>query len=87
MRPEHLSLARSEGALALPITISGVEQLGGHSLLYGTLPSGASGAEGPRITAQVAGQVATKIGDSATVYAPPGHCRLFAGDGNEQAVR
>ena len=50
------------------MTITGVEQLGGHSLLYGTLP-GAGGKDGPRITAQVAGQVSTRIGDTATVYA------------------
>ena len=81
VRPEHLSLEATPGALALPITITGVEQLGGHSLLYGTLPN-----HGPRITAQVAGQVATKIGDTATVYARPESCRLFASGNFEQAV-
>jgi len=82
VRPEHLSLGAQDGALALPITITGVEQLGGHSLLYGTLPN-----NGPRITAQVAGQVTTRISDTATVYANAANCRLFAADGAEQAVR
>ena len=87
VRPEHLTLEATQGAIALPMTVTGVEQLGGHSLLYGTLPGGKAGAEGPRITAQVAGQVSTKIGETATVYAAPDICRLFATDGNEQAVR
>jgi len=82
VRPEHLTLDAAPAALALPITITGVEQLGGHSLLYGTLPN-----DGPRITAQVAGQVATKIGDTTTVYATPDTCRLFTTGGSEQAVR
>ena len=43
-----------------------------------------TGAEGPRITAQVAGQVSTKIGETTTVYAAPDICRLFATDGNER---
>ncbi len=86
VRPEHLTVDAVPGALALPITITGVEQLGGHSLLYGTLP-GAGDKDGPRITAQVAGQVTTKIGDTTTVYATPDTCRLFATGGSEQAVR
>ena len=87
VRPEHLTLEATQGAIALPMTVTGVEQLGGHSLLYGTLPGSKAGAEGTRITAQVAGQVSTKIGETATVYAAPDVCRLFATDGNEQAVR
>ncbi len=82
VRPEHLTLQKQEGSLALPITITGVEQLGGHSLLYGTLPN-----DGPRITAQVAGQVATKIGENTTVYAPPSACHLFETDESAKAVR
>ena len=82
VRPEHLSLQKQDGSLALPVTISGVEQLGGHSLLYGILPN-----DGPRITAQVAGQVATKIGESATIYAPPSACHLFETDEAAKAVR
>ena len=87
IRPEHLTLENTAGALALPMTITGVEQLGGHSLLYGTLPGNTATADGPRITAQVAGQVNTKLGETATVYAAPEFCRLFATSGNEAAVR
>ena len=87
VRPEHLTLENTAGALALPMTITGVEQLGGHSLLYGTLPGNTATADGVRITAQVAGQVNTKLGETATVYAAPEFCRLFATGGNEAAVR
>ena len=87
VRPEHLTLANTAGALALPITVTGIEQLGGHSLLYGTLPGNNKDAEGPRITAQVAGQVTTKLGETTTVYAAPNACHLFAMDGNEPALR
>ncbi|MEO7253167.1 MAG: sn-glycerol-3-phosphate ABC transporter ATP-binding protein UgpC [Casimicrobium sp.] len=87
VRPEHLTLTKLDGSLAMPMTITGVEQLGGHSLLYGTLPAASPNAVGPRITAQVAGQVATRIGETATVYAPPEACRLFEAGGNERAVR
>jgi len=87
VRPEHLTLEKREGSLPLPITITGVEQLGGHSLLYGTLPGANPNADGPRITAQVAGQVTTKIGETATVYAPPEACRLFEAGGEERALR
>jgi len=87
IRPEHLTLENTAGALALPMTITGVEQLGGHSLLYGTLPGSNATTDGSRITAQVAGQINTKLGETATVYAAPEFCRLFAVGGNEAAVR
>ena len=87
IRPEHLTLEKREGRLPLPITITGVEQLGGHSLLYGTLPGANPTVDGPRITAQVAGQVVTKIGETSTLYAPPEACRLFEASGEERAVR
>ena len=87
VRPEHLTLDKRDDSLAMPITISGVEQLGGHSLIYGTLSSANPGADGPRITAQVAGQVTTKIGETANLYAPPEACRLFEASGEERAVR
>jgi len=86
VRPEHLTLEKTEGALAMPMTVTGVEQLGGHSLLYGTL-HGIANSVGPRITAQVAGQVNTKHGETTTVYAAPNACHLFATDGNDQAMR
>jgi multiple sugar transport system ATP-binding protein len=74
VRPEHLSLAPVPGALALPITVTQVEQLGGHSLIYGQLD------ESTRITVQSAGQVATRAGDTLTAHAPPDACHVFTAD-------
>ena len=82
VRPEHLSLQPQPGALALPITVSQVEQLGGLSLVYGTLPGGET-----RITLQSPGQVRTAVGDTLTAYAPPESCHLFATDGAAQSLR
>jgi multiple sugar transport system ATP-binding protein len=83
VRPEHLLLQRQPGALALPITVSQVEQLGGLSLVYGTLP----GSDATRITVQSAGQVRTAVGDTLTAYAPPELCHLFAADEAGRALR
>jgi multiple sugar transport system ATP-binding protein len=75
VRPEHLSLQPVSGALALPITVSQVEQLGGLSLVYGTL----AGSD-TRVTVQSAGQVRTAVGDTLTAHAPADACHLFATD-------
>jgi multiple sugar transport system ATP-binding protein len=82
VRPEHLSLHAQPGALALPVTVSQVEQLGGLSLVYGTLPGGNT-----RITVQSAGQVSTAVGDTLTAYAPAEACHLFATDEAAKALR
>jgi ABC-type sugar transport system ATPase subunit len=58
------------------LSVTQVEQLGGHALLYGTLPDGQTS-----VTAQCAGQHAAKPGDRITLYAPPGACHLFGADG------
>ena len=75
VRPEHLSLQAQPGALALPITVAQVEQLGGLSLIYGTLPG-----DDTRVTVQNAGQVRTAVGDTLTAYASAEACHLFAAD-------
>jgi len=62
--------------LALPLSIKQVEQLGGHALLYGTLPDGETS-----VTAQCAGQHAARPGDLVTLYAPPAACHYFDADG------
>jgi multiple sugar transport system ATP-binding protein len=82
VRPEHLSLDEKPGTLALPITVTEVEQLGGHCLLYGTLPDG-----GPRVTAQCVGQRETRIGDVVTLYAAAPQCHLFEASDSAHAVR
>jgi multiple sugar transport system ATP-binding protein len=76
VRPEHLLLQTQPGALALPIVVTQVEQLGGLSLIYGTLP----GDEATRVTVQSAGQVRTAVGDTLTAYAPAEACHVFATD-------
>jgi multiple sugar transport system ATP-binding protein len=82
VRPEHLSLEPQPDALALPITVTQVEQLGGLSLVYGHLP----GEGGARITVQSAGQVRTAVGDTLQAYAPAGQCHLFAADEAGEAL-
>jgi multiple sugar transport system ATP-binding protein len=76
VRPEHLLLQPQPGALPLPITVAQVEQLGGLSLIYGTL----SGDPGTRITLQSAGQVRTAVGDQLMAHAPAELCHVFAAD-------
>jgi multiple sugar transport system ATP-binding protein len=82
VRPEHLSLQPHPGALALPITVAQVEQLGGLSLIYGSLPG-----DSTRVTVQSAGQVSTAVGDTLTAYAPAHACHLFAADEAAKALR
>jgi len=82
VRPEHLLLQPRPGALALPITVSQVEQLGGLSLVYGTLPHGET-----RVTVQSAGQVRTAVGDTLTAYAPAEACHLFDADEAAKSLR
>jgi len=82
VRPEHLVLEEIPGSLGLPIKVTGVEQLGGHCLIYGDLPN-----DGTRITAHCEGQQPTRIGDMVTVFAPPSSCHLFEKSGEERTVR
>lgn len=82
VRPEHLSLLETPGALGLPIKVSEVEQLGGHCLIYGSLPD-----DGTRVTAQCEGQQPTRIGDTVMLYADAATCHLFEADGLERAIR
>lgn len=82
VRPEHLSLVEAAGSLGLPIKVTEVEQLGGHCLIYGTLPS-----DGTRVTAHCEGQQPTQIGDTVTLYAEARTCHLFEADGEEKAIR
>jgi multiple sugar transport system ATP-binding protein len=83
VRPEHLLLQPAPGALALPITVSQVEQLGGLSLVYGSLP----GEGNSRVTVQSAGQVRTAVGDTLTAYAPAEACHLFETDEAARSLR
>jgi ABC-type sugar transport system ATPase subunit len=82
VRPEHLSLEAEPGALPLPIEVQQVEQLGGHSLVYGALPGDAG-----RLTVQCAGQVRARLGDTLVVHASPAHCHVFAADEAARSLR
>jgi multiple sugar transport system ATP-binding protein len=82
VRPEHLSLQAQPGALALPITVLQVEQLGGLSLVYGSLPGSDT-----RVTLHSAGQVQTAVGDTLTAYASADTCHLFAADEAARSLR
>ena len=75
VRPEHLSLTPVPQALLLPIEVQQIEQLGGQSLIYGAMPGDAG-----RLTVHAAGQVATRLGETLTAYAPPEVCHVFAND-------
>jgi multiple sugar transport system ATP-binding protein len=82
MRPEHLVLEPVPGALALPVTVTQVEQLGGLSLVYGTLPGDAG-----RITVQRPGQVAVNVGESIVAHAPAEACHVFEAGDSGRALR
>ena len=76
VRPEHLTLEPAADAFPLTMTVSQVEQLGGHALLYGKLKDGTAS-----VTAQVAGQHAAQPDDVIAVYAPRAACHYFNADG------
>ena len=82
VRPEHLGLEPQPDALALPITATHIEQLGGLSLIYGALP-----AEAGRLTLQIAGQVDAKVGDTLTAYGTPSACHVFEAGESGRALR
>lgn len=71
IRPEHVELA-SHG---LPMQVVLTEQLGGNTVLYGTLGAQQS------LVVQVVGQSQYKRGDTVHVHLPPAHCHGFAESG------
>jgi multiple sugar transport system ATP-binding protein len=75
IRPEHIEVA--DGGLAFAVTLT--EQLGGNTVLYGTLPSGQP------LVVQLVGQANVKRGETLSVRFPPQHCHVF--DQLGQAVR
>jgi multiple sugar transport system ATP-binding protein len=76
VRPEHLLLAPTADSFPLAMQITQVEQLGGHALLYGTLPGGTTA-----VTAEVAGQHAAKPDELITLHAPRAACHFFDASG------
>jgi ABC-type sugar transport system ATPase subunit len=82
VRPEHLVLESQPGALALPIEVQQIEQLGGQSLIYGALPGDAG-----RLTVHSPGQVATRLGETFTAFSPAEACHVFAADEAGKSLR
>ena len=88
VRPEHLDvLTQASPALAagmgrVTLHAEQVEQLGGHSLVYGTV----AGASDARITAHVEGQTATKGGDTVAIAFAASDCHLFAAEAPHLAL-
>jgi multiple sugar transport system ATP-binding protein len=71
IRPEHVVLADS----GLSVTVGLIEQLGGNTVLYGTLS-----AQQP-VVVQVVGQSAVRRGDTVQVQFPPAACHPFDAQG------
>ena len=76
IRPEHVLLA----ADGLPVTVGLIEQLGGNTVLYGTLS-----AQQP-VVVQVVGQSAVRRGDTVHVAFPPDACHAFDAQGRSLAA-
>ena len=75
VRPEHLALAAGTADAHLTLTVLQQEQLGGHSLLHGTIAGGDT-----RVTVHVAGQTQVRAGENVVVTIDAADARLFAGD-------
>ena len=75
IRPEHLGPASPEAAPLLSMAIETLEQLGGHSLLYGAV----AGCD-QRATVHVHGQTATRAGDTFGMTMSAEHAHLFTAD-------
>jgi len=71
IRPEHALLADC----GLPVTVGLIEQLGGNTVLYGTLS-----AQQP-VVVQVVGQSAIRRGDTVHVQFPTAACHAFDAHG------
>ena len=71
IRPEHIEL----GAGGMPVAVNLTEQLGGNTVLYGTLGKGQS------LVVQIVGQAKIKRGDTVPVIIPPECCHVFDDQG------
>ncbi len=76
IRPEHVELS-SDG---LPMQVALTEQLGGNTVLYGSLSAQQS------LVVQVVGQSQIKRGDTVHVHLPTASCHGFSADGLSMAV-
>lgn len=76
IRPEHVELA--DDGLAMSVTLS--EQLGGNTVLHGTLQGGQT------LVVQTVGQSRARRGDSIHVRLPAASCHAFDGAGKAIAT-
>jgi multiple sugar transport system ATP-binding protein len=74
IRPEHLHPA-SDGNAVMSLNVEQLEQLGGHSLIYGAV----AGSDA-RATMHVAGQTGVRAGSAMGVSMDTAHAHLFAAD-------
>ena len=74
IRPEHLHPA-SDGNALLSLNVEQLEQLGGHSLIYGAV----EGSDA-RATMHVAGQTSVRAGSAMGISMDTAHAHLFAAD-------
>jgi multiple sugar transport system ATP-binding protein len=77
IRPEHVEL----GVDGLPMVVNLTEQLGGNTVLYGTL-----GKDQPMVV-QIVGQAQVKRGDKVHVIFPPAHCHAFDEQGGRMLLQ
>ena len=75
IRPEHMYPTAADGAPLLSLAVDQLEQLGGHSLLYGAV----TGSDA-RATVHVPGQTAVRAGSAMGISMNAEHAHLFAGD-------
>ncbi|WDR07203.1 sn-glycerol-3-phosphate ABC transporter ATP-binding protein UgpC [Devosia rhodophyticola] len=75
VRPEHITLNEGSGLKLGDMRVDLVEQLGGATLLYTTLPDGQS------LAISLEGQRSVALGSEVTAYVDPDRCHLFDGTG------
>ena len=71
IRPEHIDIADG----GFPMAVNLTEQLGGNTVIYGTL------ANGQALVAQLSGQARISRGDKVAVRLPADKCHLFDAEG------
>jgi multiple sugar transport system ATP-binding protein len=80
IRPEHIRVEPAPAsAHSLTVTIERIEQLGGASFLYCTLPSG------EHLTVHAPGQIGHQVGTQIVVHLPVASVHLFDGTESELA--
>lgn len=77
IRPEHISLSSGTGTRFAELRVDLVEQLGGQTIVYGTLPNGQS------LTVALEGQKSIDRLAIIDLFVDPENAHLFASDGRK----